>query len=289
MNNSKYWEDLNRYPPMTKAEESKVMVKAKEGHKPSYDLVINSNLRFVVKVAKEYKGQGLELEDLIAYGNVGLCKAFPRFDPAKGNKFFSYAVWWIRQSILQALAEDNHMIKIPHYQRVTQNLINKTKEELTRDNQREVSIHEVEQALSKQVSATAVAACRVIELDKSYAGSNDAGSALKHILKDESAIDPELVIDTESFLKELNSILSLFKDREREIVKFYFGIGETRSMTLEEIGSEFGITRERVRQIKEKLLIKLRHPTRSNKLKPYLSLLKSEILNDIHNTNNISS
>ncbi len=276
---NKYWSDLSKYPPLKLAEELEIAKKAKAGDRKSYELLINSNLRFVVKVAKEYAKQGLPLEELVAYGNLGLCKGFERYDPERGLKYISYAVWWIRQSILHALNEHIHLIKIPHYQRVTKTLIEKTKEELERENQREVSNYEVEEFLGTKLNTSTIEAYHVIPIDQSFGG--DGQNPLKNALEDVDSIDPEAFTYHQSFLTELNDILKDFDDREQAIIKYYHGIGVIRNLTLEEIGVEFGITRERVRQIKVKVLERLRHKSRSGRLQPYLAELKSEILNDI--------
>jgi len=278
----KYWSDLSKYPPLELKEELEIAKKAKAGDRRAYETLINSNLRFVVKVAKEYKKQGLPLEELVAYGNVGLCKGFKNYDPARGLKYISYAVWWIRQSILHALNEHTHLIKIPHYQRVTKTLIEKTKEKLERENQREVSSVEVEEYLGQKLKTSTVEAYHVIPIEKSFA--SDGKNPLKNALEDKDAIDPEAATYHQSFLTELNDILEDFDDREKAIIKYYHGIGVVRNLTLEEIGVEFGITRERVRQIKAKVLERLRHKSRSGRLQPYLAELKSEILNDIQNS-----
>lgn len=275
----KYWSDLNKYPPLSKEKEKEVAVLAKAGDRKAYELLINSNLRFVVNVAKEYKNQGLDLEDLVAYGNLGLCKAFKKFDPERGMKFITYAVWWIRQAILQALSEDNHLIKIPHYQVVTKGMLDKTRDKLEREEQREVSRHEVEDELGKSVKNSTMEAYHVVPLDKSYAA--DGKNPLANAISDDDASDPEATTDHESFLQELDDILRDFTDREKAIIKYYHGIGIVRNLTLEEIGVEFGITRERVRQIKAKVIERLQHQSRKGRLQPYLAILKTEILNDI--------
>ena len=275
----KYFSDLNKYPPIPKAEELELAVKAKAGDRAAYTKLINSNLRFVINVAKEYVNQGLPLDELVAYGNVGLCKAFNKFDPTKNIKFITYAVWWIRQSILEALNEDNHMIKIPHYQVVTKGMVEKAREKLEREHQRDVSTQEVEDEIGKPISSTTLEAYHIIPLEKSYA--NDGNNPIKNALSDEDAADPEAATDHKSFLTELDDILSDFSEREQAIIKYYHGIGVIRNMTLEEIGVEFGITRERVRQIKLKVLERLRHQSRKGRLQPYLADLKSEILHDL--------
>ena len=275
----KYWEDLSKYPPMSKEEEKVVALKAKAGDKRARDLLINSNLRFVVDFSKEYQGNGLSKDDLIQYGSLGMCIAYDKFDPERNIKFISYAVWWVRQAILQALNDETHLVKIPNYQVVSKNMIEKTKEKLEQKYQRQISYAEVEEDLGKTGKKTNLASYSVIPLDKSY--TTDGKGSLKDILPDANSIDPSAESEHESFLAELDNILSDFTPREREIVKMYHGIGIVRNMTLEEIGVDMGITRERVRQIKAKVLIKLRHKSRSDRLQPYLDILKSELLNDL--------
>lgn len=276
---TKYWSDLNKYPPLEREKEKEIAIKAKAGDRKAYETLINSNLRFVVNVAKEYKSQGLELEDLVAYGNVGLCRAFNKYEPERGMKFITYAVWWIRQSILDALNKHNHLIAVPHYQRVTKSQLEKTQELLERKYQREVSLNEIEDYLGKKLQTSTMDSYHIIPLDKSF--TSDGINPIKDALEDDAAVNPESKTYHESFLTELNDILKDFDDREQAIIKYYHGIGVVRNMTLEEIGVEFGITRERVRQIKAKVLERLKHKSRKGKLQPYLAELKSEILNDI--------
>jgi RNA polymerase primary sigma factor len=275
----KYWEDLNKYPPLKKEEEKELAIKAKAGDRKAYEKLINSNLRFVVNIAKEYTKQGIELEELIGYGNLGLCKAFKKFDPEKNIKFITYAVWWIKQTILQALNENNRLIKLPQWKFISNNTINNTRDKLEKKHQREISTAELEEELGEYFSLSTSDIFKVISLDKSF--TKDGKKSLQNAINDEDAIDPEANIEHESFLTELDLLLDGFEDREKTIIKYYYGIGIVRNMTLEEIGIEFGITRERVRQIKEKILEKLRHFSRKDKLQPYLDILKSEILHDM--------
>lgn len=275
----KYWEDLNKFPPLKKKDEIEIAKKAKNGDRNSYEKLINSNLRFVINVAKEYSNQGIDLEELVAYGNLGLCKAFKKFDPEIGNRFITYAVWWIRQSILQALSEHNYLIKIPPYQRVSNKVFLKTQEKLEQAYQREVSYNEIEEEILRNLKKPSLNTYRVISLEKSF--TKEKNSPIKEALADDNSEDPEAECDHESFLLELKSILNDFSEREQIIIKKYHGIDTIRNLTLEEIGVEFGITRERVRQIKKKILKKLKHKSRKDRLEPYLNLLQPDILNDL--------
>lgn len=278
----KYWSDLNDYPPLSREDEKEIAKKAKAGNRKAYETLINSNLRFVVSVAKEYTKQGLPLEELVAYGNLGICKAFDKFDITRNMKFITYAVWWIRQAILQALSEHNHLVKIPLYQRVTKTMMEKTREKLERKHQREVATQEIEEEIGKTLKTNIVGAYHVIPLDKSFA--QDGNNPIKNVIGDVEAPNPEAELDHLSFKTELDSILNDFTDREKSIIKYYHGIGVVRNLTLEEIGIEFGITRERVRQIKAKVLERLRHRSRKGRLQPYLAILQTNILNEISST-----
>jgi RNA polymerase primary sigma factor len=275
----KYWSDLNKFSPLDRKTEKELAIKAKNGDREAYETLINSNLRFVVSVAKEYVKQGLPLEELVAYGNLGLCKAFKKYDPERNMKFITYAVWWIRQAILQALSEDSHLIKIPHHRLVTKTKLEKTRAKLEQKLQREVSTLEVEEEIGKSLRSSTFEAYHILPLEKSF--GKDDKSPIKNALENHETLDPEAHSDHESFLAELDDILSDFTEREQAIIKYYHGIGMVRNLTLEEIGVEFGITRERVRQIKLKVLEKLRHKSRKGRLQPYLADLKTEILNDI--------
>jgi len=279
---SKYWNDLNKYPPLDRKTEQELARKAKAGDRKAYEKLINSNLRFVVNVAKDYQNQGLELDELIACGNLGLCRAFEKYDPDRGLKFITYAVWWIKQAIIEALNENTHLIKVPHHKLISKKLIEKTREQLEAELQREVSMQEIEEELGKQIPFDLRENFGVISLDKTI--SDDGKNSLKNIINDLEAIDPEAEIEHESFLEELEDILSDFTEREKAIIKYYHGIGIIRNLTLEEIGVEFGITRERVRQIKAKIIKKLQHKSRKGRLRPYLDVLKSEILYDLSGT-----
>jgi RNA polymerase primary sigma factor len=274
-----YRKHLSQYPPMTREEEKPLITSGQAGNKRDRDKVINSNLRYVIKVAKEYNNQGIEFDDLVAYGNLGLCKAFNKFDNKRGIKFYTYAVWWIRQSILQALAEENHLIKIPLYQRITKSTWENTKNKLERTLQREVSTYEIEEELGKTIDINTVYAYHLINLDRP--NTDEDKKALVNLIADENAEDPESESDHESFLIELHDILSEFTDREQEIIKSYYGIDQERGLTLEEIGIELELTRERVRQIKLKILEKLSHSKRKNRLKHYLDIIKSDVLYDL--------
>jgi len=270
-----YWADLNKYPPLKKKEELEIAKKAKTGDRKSYEILINSNLRFVINVAKEYMNQGIDLEELVAYGNLGLCKAYNRYDPETGYRFITYAVWWIRQAILHALSKHNYLVNIPQYKRLSSRALSKARDKLQKKLQREVSDVEIEEELNMKVLGT----CRIISLDQSFA--ENPKNSLRNIIEDIDSKDPEAELDNESFLLELKDILKDFTEREKIIIKKYHGIGIIRNLTLEEIGVEFGITRERVRQTKKKVLQRLKHKSRSDRLKQYLDVLQSEILNDL--------
>lgn len=230
-------------------------------------MVITSNLRFVVSVAKGYQDQGLPLEELIAEGNLGICRAFDRFDPEAGYKFITYAVWWIRQAILQALSEQTNLIRIPNSKQSVVATIEKTKTKMEKELQRSVSYGEVEEKL-EDIDFSIFAPYNIIPLEKSF--TDEKNNPIRDAIENQKSENPENTFFQESFEQELKEILEEFTPREQQIIKYYHGIGEPRGLTLEEIGYEFGITRERVRQIKEEILKKLRHQKRSTRLQPFL-------------------
>jgi RNA polymerase primary sigma factor len=241
------------------------------GNQKALEKLTRSNLRFVVSVAKQYQNQGLTLPDLINEGNLGLIKAAQRFDETRGFKFISYAVWWIRQSILQALAEQSRIVRLPLNQVGSLNKINKAFSKLEQEFEREPSAEELAKVLDlpeDKVADTIRVSGRHISVDAPFQEGED--NSLLDVLenKDSPRADKELM--SESLQKEIERSLSTLTERERDVIKLFFGIGGTHGMTLEEIGAKFDLTRERVRQIKEKAIKRLRHNSRSKLLKPYL-------------------
>jgi RNA polymerase primary sigma factor len=233
--------------------------------------LIQANLRFVVSVAKQYQNQGLPLGDLINEGNLGLIKAAKRFDETRGFKFISYAVWWIRQSILQALAEQSRIVRLPLNRVGALNKIGKKLSQLEQEFEREPSTNELAEELDMsvyEVADTLKISGKHISMDAPFVQGED--NKLLDIMPNENDPMPDHELMRESLRKEIEEALSTLDQREREVVKLYFGIGYEHPLTLEEIGEKFKLTRERVRQIKEKAIRKLRHHSRSKALRAYL-------------------
>jgi len=266
----KYLNDIAREPLLTPEEEVELAIKAKEGDQQAIERLIKSNLRFVVSVAKQYQNQGLSLNDLINEGNVGLIKAVKRFDVTKGFKFISYAVWWIRQSILQALAENSRIIRLPLNRVGTLSKVSKAYSSLEQEFEREPSSDEIAEVLAmsvEEIKETFRINQKKISLDAPI--SNDENSYVE-TFRNEDSPSPDLELMKESLHKEIETAIRILSMREQEVLKLYFGIDCNQPHTLEEIGDKFNLTRERVRQIKEKALRRLRRSKISSKLKQYL-------------------
>lgn len=267
----KYLHEIGRVDLITAEEEVELARKIKSGDNKALERLVNSNLRFVVSVAKQYQNQGLSLPDLINEGNLGLIKAAQRFDETRGFKFISYAVWWIRQSILQALAEQARIVRLPLNKIGSINKINKTLADLEQKFEREPTVLEVAQALElapNDVKDAIRTSGRHVSMDAPL-GQDEEGNMYDVILNID-APSPDKGLLTDSLRKEIERALSTLSVREANIIRLYFGLNEKHAHTLEEIGEEFGLTRERVRQIKEKAIKRLKHTTRCKLLKTYL-------------------
>ncbi|MFO7828916.1 MAG: RNA polymerase sigma factor RpoD/SigA [Bacteroidales bacterium] len=266
----KYLHEIGKEDLITVEEEVELAQRIKKGDRAALEKLTKANLRFVVSVAKQYQNQGLTLPDLINEGNLGLIKAAEKFDETRGFKFISYAVWWIRQSILQALAEQSRIVRLPLNQVGSLNKINKAFSRFEQENERTPSPDEIADSLDlpkDKVADTMRISGRHISVDAPFQeGENN--SLLDVLINDDSPNTDNTLI-SESLIKEIDRSLATLTDRERDILKLFFGIG-VQEMTLEEIGDRLGLTRERVRQIKEKAIRRLRHTSRSNLLKSYL-------------------
>mgnify|MGYP005812876739 FL=1 len=266
----KYLQEIGREDLITVEEEVELAQRIKNGDRQALEKLTRANLRFVVSVAKQYQNQGLSLPDLINEGNLGLIKAAEKFDETRGFKFISYAVWWIRQSILQALAEQSRIVRLPLNQVGSLNKINKAFSRFEQENERRPSAEELSEELDipvDKIADTMKVSGRHVSVDAPFVEGED-NSLLDVMINDDSP-NADKVLINESLSKEIERALSTLSDREHEIVKKFFGIG-VPEMTLEEIGDEFGLTRERVRQIKEKAIRRLRSSSRSKLLKSYL-------------------
>ena len=266
----KYLQEIGKEDLITVEEEVELAQRIRKGDQKALEKLTRANLRFVVSVAKQYQNQGLSLPDLINEGNLGLIKAAEKFDETRGFKFISYAVWWIRQSILQALAEQSRIVRLPLNQVGSLNKTNKAFSRLEQENERRPSPEELADSLdlpAEKVGDALRVSGRHISVDAPFVEGED-NSLLDVLVNDDSPIADRTLIN-ESLSTEVERALSTLTERERDIIKLFFGIN-TQEMTLEEIGEKFGLTRERVRQIKEKAIRRLRHSSRSKLLKTYL-------------------
>ena len=267
-----YLQEIGEVPLLSAEEEVDLARRIKRGEHEALERLTKANLRFVVSVAKQYQKQGLSLGDLINEGNLGLIKAAKRFDEAKGFKFISYAVWWIRQSILQALAEQSRIVRLPLNRVGTLHKIGKTSSGLEQEFGREPSPTEIAEELdmsANEVMDTLRISSRHLSLDAPF---NDEGdNRLLDVIEDEFQPSPDEELTSDSLRREIEKALSTLTSREADVISLYFGINRERALTLEEIGERFGLTRERVRQIKEKAIRRLRHASRSRSLRSYLS------------------
>jgi RNA polymerase primary sigma factor len=267
----KYLQEIGREELITAEEEVQLAKKIRDGDQRSLEKLTKANLRFVVSVAKQYQNQGLSLPDLINEGNLGLIKAARRFDETRGFKFISYAVWWIRQSILQALAEQSRIVRLPLNQVGSLNKINKAYSKLEQEFEREPTPEELANLLDlpqDKITDTMKVSGRHVSMDAPLANGEE--STLMDVIANNDSPRADAALINESLSREIDRALSTLTERERDVVKLFFGIGINHGLTLEEIGAKFDLTRERVRQIKEKAVRRLRHSSRSKLLQQYL-------------------
>jgi RNA polymerase primary sigma factor len=267
----KYLQEIGKVDLLTPDEEVELAKRIREGDKYALEKLTKANLRFVVSVAKQYQNQGLSLGDLINEGNLGLIKAAQRFDETRGFKFISYAVWWIRQSILQALAEQSRIVRLPLNRVGSLNKISKTFSELEQKFEREPSPDELAEVLevaTSEVVDTLKISGRHVSMDAPFVQGEE--NSLLDVLENDGEESPDTGLINDSLRKEIQRALSTLTPREADVVTLYFGLNGENALTLEEIGEKFNLTRERVRQIKEKAIRRLRHTSRSKALKPYL-------------------
>ena len=266
----KYLQEIGREDLITVEEEVELAQAIKKGDRKALEKLTKANLRFVVSVAKQYQNQGLSLPDLINEGNLGLIKAAEKFDETRGFKFISYAVWWIRQSILQALAEQSRIVRLPLNQVGSLNKIGKVLSRFEQENERRPSAEELAEELDipvDKITDTLKVSGRHVSVDAPFVEGED--NSLLDVLVNEDTPNTDETLMYESLSREIDRALATLTERESDIIKMFFGIG-CQEVTLEEIGDKFGLTRERVRQIKEKAIRRLRQGTRSKLLKTYL-------------------
>ncbi|MCS7162681.1 MAG: RNA polymerase sigma factor RpoD/SigA [Bacteroidia bacterium] len=270
----KYLQEIGKVPLLTVEEEAELARRIRQGDEEALEKLVKANLRFVVSVAKQYQNQGLPLTDLISEGNLGLIKAAKRFDETRGFKFISYAVWWIRQSILQALAEQSRIVRLPLNRVGALNKINKVYARLEQEYEREPSAEEIAEALEGALTPEEVAeiirqSARHVSLDAPIAPGEE--TRFIDVLENPDLPQPDQILMQESLRQEISKALAMLEEREAEIVRMHFGIGQRYPMTLDEIAEKLNLTRERVRQIKEKAIRKLRtNPAVMEPLRQYL-------------------
>ena len=266
----KYLQEIGKEELLSTDEEVELAQRIRNGDKKALERLTKANLRFVVSVAKQYQNQGLSLPDLINEGNVGLIKAAEKFDETRGFKFISYAVWWIRQSILQAIAEQSRIVRLPLNQVGAANKVNRLLNKFEQENERRPSVEELSEQIDlpkEKIDEALNVNTRHVSVDAPFSEGDDS-SLLDVLVNDNSPMaDRKLVM--ESLQEEINTALKVLSERERNVVEAFFGINQPE-LTLEEIGTKYGLTRERVRQIKEKALRRLRNSTKNNLLKTYL-------------------
>ena len=267
----KYLQEIGKVDLLTPEQEIELAIRIKKGDQLALEALTKANLRFVVSVAKQYQNQGLSLGDLINEGNLGLIKAAKRFDETRGFKFISYAVWWIRQSILQALAEQSRIVRLPLNRVGALNKIGKAYSNLEQEFEREPNASELASELDMdvgEVADTLKIAGRHVSMDAPFAQGED--NRLLDVIQNDQQPNPDFILMNESLKAEIERALSTLSEREAEVINLYFGLNKEHSLTLEEIGERFNLTRERVRQIKEKAIRRLRHASRSKNLRSYL-------------------
>ena len=267
----KYLQEIGREELITAEEEVQLARRIKAGDKLALEKLTKANLRFVVSVAKQYQNQGLSLPDLINEGNVGLIKAASRFDETRGFKFISYAVWWIRQSILQALAEQSRIVRLPLNQVGSLNKIRKVSTKLEQKFERRPSAGEIAKEMDvseHKINSAMKISTRSVSMDAPVIPDED--TKLIDLMTPADSHDTDEELMQESLRREIERSLSTLSEKERDVINMYYGIGMNHGLTLEEIGAKFDLTRERVRQIKEKAIRRLRHTSRSRLLKAYL-------------------
>lgn len=267
-----YLREIGETSLLTAVEEVDLAKRIRRGDQDALEKLTKANLRFVVSVAKQYQNQGLSLADLINEGNIGLIKAAKRFDETRGFKFISYAVWWIRQAILQALAEQSRIVRLPLNRVGTLHKIGKVSSSLEQDLGREPSPDEIARELELtegEVADTLKISNSHLSLDAPFSDSED--NSLLDVLEDELQPSPDTCLLDESLRIEIEKALDTLTPREAEVINLYFGLNHEKPLTLEEIGARFSLTRERVRQIKEKAIRRLRHASRSKALRAYLN------------------
>jgi len=268
-----YLEEINRIPLLKREEEVLLAKKVKKGSKEAKEKLIKSNLRFVVNVAKKYQNQGLSLEDLINEGNLGLLTAVEKFDVDRGYHFISYAVWWIKQSILKALSEKSRMIRLPLNRANELLQIEKAKREIERNKEGEAEIEEIADfvAMEKDRITDVINASRTIASLESPLSSDKDANSMSELMEDNDNVSPEQTMINRALQESIGEALSTLDEREAEIIRYRFGLEGVQRLSLKEIGDRYKLTKERIRQIEKRAISRLQHPSRSQKLESYVT------------------
>lgn len=271
---SMYLKEINKVPLLSYEEETELAKKAAAGDKAAKDKIVKANLRFVVNVAKKYQKKGLELEDLISEGNVGLLTAIDKFDVTKGYHFISYAVWWIRQSILKAICEKSRAIRLPQNRANELVQIEHAKKSITENMSEEDELKEIANMLNmdvKHVHELVDISREMASLDSEVAGKDNSSTTLGSMLEDKTHGQPEDMIINKEMKKDVNSVLNTLKPTEAQVLRMRYGIGVEKPMSLKEVGDKFNLTKERIRQIEKHALVRMQHPTRARRLESYVA------------------
>lgn len=271
---SMYLKEINKIPLLSFEEETELAVKAAKGDKAAKDKIVNANLRFVVNVAKKYQKKGLELEDLISEGNIGLLTAIEKFDVTKGYHFISYAVWWIRQSILKAICEKSRAIRLPLNRANELVQIEKAKKSMTEQMSEEQELSEIACMLNMDVSRVkelVEISREMASLDAEVSGKGNTVTTFGEMLEDNSHSQPEEQVINSEMKKDVDNVLSTLKPVEKKVIQMRYGIGYEKPMSLKEVGDQFDLTKERIRQIERHAIIRMQHPTRARRLEAYVA------------------
>lgn len=269
-----YLKEINKIPLLSYEEETELAKKAAAGDKAAKNKIVNANLRFVVNVAKKYQKKGLELEDLISEGNIGLMTAIEKFDVSKGYHFISYAVWWIRQSILKAICEKSRAIRLPQNRANELVQIERARKDIKGEVPEEQELSEIAAMLDmdvKHVHELIDISREMASLDSEYIGKDNSRITLGAMLEDKSESRPEDLAIHEEMQKDINKVLSTLKPAEAEVLKMRYGIGIEKPMSLKEVGEKFNLTKERIRQIEKHAIVRMQHPTRARRLECYVA------------------